>query len=47
MLSNQRQIIEQAKFPYSTLGEAFQKQIETIEKQGEKRKQLNIMEGNK
>ena len=32
--SNQRQIIEQAKFTYSTLGKAFEKQIKTIEDQG-------------
>ena len=34
--SNQQQIIEQAKFTYSPLGKAFQKQIKTIEDQGEK-----------
>ena len=34
--SNQQQIIEQAKFTYSTLGKAFLKQIKTIENQGEK-----------
>ena len=34
--SNQQQIIEQAKFTYSPLGKAFEKQIETIEDQGEK-----------
>ena len=34
--SNQKQIIEQAKFTYSPLGKAFEKQIETIEDQGEK-----------
>ena len=34
--SNQQQIIEQAKFTYSSLGKAFEKQIETIEDQGEK-----------
>ena len=28
--SNQQQIIEQAKFPYSSLGKAFEKQIKTI-----------------
>ena len=28
--SNQQQIIEQAKFPYSSLGKAFEKQIRTI-----------------
>ena len=32
--SNQRQIIEQAKFTYSTLGKAFEKQEKTIEDQG-------------
>ena len=34
--SNQQQIIEQAKFTYSTLGKAFGKQTKTIEDQGEK-----------
>ena len=34
--ANQRQIIEQAKFTYSPLGKAFEKQIKTIEAQGEK-----------
>ena len=34
--SNQKQIIEQAKFTYSPLGKAFEKQIKTIEDQGEK-----------
>ena len=36
MLSNQRQIIEQAKFSYSPLGKAFEKQTKTIEDQGKK-----------
>ena len=36
MPSNPNQIIEQAKFTYSPLGEAFGKQIKTIEDQGEK-----------
>ena len=41
--SNQQQIIEQAKFTYSPLGKAFEKQIETIEDQGKnKQKQLKI-----
>ena len=31
--SNQKQIIEQAKFTYSPLGKAFEKQIKTIEDQ--------------
>ena len=32
--SNQQQIIQQAKFTYSPLGKAFEKQIKTIEDQG-------------
>ena len=35
LLSNQQQIIEQAKFTYSPLGKAFEKQIKAIEDQGE------------
>ena len=31
---NQKQMIEQAKFTYSPLGKAFEKQIKTIEDQG-------------
>ena len=34
--SNQQQIIEQTKFTYSPLGKTFEKQIKTIEDQGEK-----------
>ena len=34
--SDQQQIIEQAKFTYSPLGKAFEKQIKTIEDQGQK-----------
>ena len=34
--SNQRQIIEQAKFTYSPLGKAFEKQTKIIEDQGKK-----------
>ena len=34
--SNQQQIIEPAKFSYSPLGKAFEKQIKTIEDQGPK-----------
>ena len=34
--SNQQQIIEQAKFTYSPLEKAFEKQIKTIEDQGQK-----------
>ena len=36
LLSNQQQIIEQAKFIYSPLGKAFEKQIKTVEDQGKK-----------
>ena len=34
--SNQQQIIEQARFTYSSLGKAFEKQVNTIEDQGKK-----------
>ena len=34
--SDQSRIIEQARFTYSPLGKAFEKQIKTIEDQGEK-----------
>ena len=34
--SNQQQITEQAKFTYSPLEKAFEKQIKTIEDQGQK-----------
>ena len=34
--STQQQITEQAKFTYSPLGKAFEKQTKTIEDQGEK-----------
>ena len=34
--SNQQKIIEQAKFAYSPLGKDFEKQIKTIEDQGQK-----------
>ena len=43
--SNQQQIIEQAKFTYSPLGKAFQKQIKTIKDQGEK--QIKAIQDNK
>ena len=36
--SDQSRIIEQAKFTYSPLGNAFEKQIKTIKEQGEKKK---------
>ena len=42
--SNQQQIIQQAKFAYSPLGKAFEKQIKTIENQGKKQvKQFKII----
>ena len=41
MPSNQQQIIEQAKFTYSPLGKAFEKQTKSIEDQGEKQIQAN------
>ena len=44
LLSNQQQIIEQTKFTYSPLGKAFDKQIKTIEDQGEKQVDaLNVL----
>ena len=42
--SNRQQIIEQAKFTYSPLGKAFDKQIKTIEDQG--KKNYKILEKN-
>ena len=36
MTPNQQQIIQQAKFTYSPLGKAFEKQTKTIKDQGEK-----------
>ena len=45
MPSNQQQIIEQAKFTYSPLGKAFDKQTKTIEDQGEK--QIKAIKDNK
>ena len=35
--SNQQQIIEQAKFTYSPLGKAFEKETKRIEDQGKKK----------
>ena len=43
--SNQQQIIDQAKFTYSPLGKAFEKQIKTIEDQG--KKQVDALENSK
>ena len=42
---NQQQIIEQAKFTYSSLGNAFEKQTKTIKDQGEK--QIKATQDNK
>ena len=42
MLFTQRQITEQAKFSYSLLGKAFEKQTKMIENQGEK--QIKVLE---
>ena len=39
--SNQQQIIEQDKFTYSPLGKAFEKQVKTVEDQGQK--QINAL----
>ena len=36
LLSNQKQIIEQTKFTYSSLEKAFEKQTKRIEDQGKK-----------
>ena len=43
--SNQQQIIQQAKYAYSPLGKAFEKQIKTIENQG--KKQVKAIQHNK
>ena len=45
--SNQQQIIEQAKFTYSPLGKAFEKQAKTIKDQGEKQIKTIEEESNK
>ena len=42
--SNQQQIIQQAKFTYSPLGKAFEKQTKTIKYQGNK--QVKAIQGN-
>ena len=45
--SNQQQIIEQAKFTYSPLGKAFEKQLKTIKDQGQKQVDaLNTLKSN-
>ena len=44
--SNQRQIIEQAKFTYSPLGKAFEKQTKTI-KDYQRTKQVKAIQDNK
>ena len=43
--SNQQQIIEQAKFTYSPLGKAFEKETKTIEDQ--RKKQVKTIQDNK
>ena len=43
--SNQQQLIQQAKFTYSPLGKALEKQIKTIEDQG--KKQVKAIQDNK
>ena len=43
--SNKQQIIEQAKFTYSLLGKAFEKQIKAIEDQGQK--QIKAIQDNR
>ena len=43
--SNQQQIIEQAKFTYSPLGKAFEKQTKIIEDKGEK--QIKAIQDNR
>ena len=45
--SNQQQIIQQARFTYSSLGKAFEKQIKTIEDRGQKQVEaLNTLKSN-
>ena len=45
--SNQQQIIEQTKFTYSPLGKVFEKQMKTIEDQGQKQiEALNTLKSN-
>ena len=34
--SNQQQIIEQARFTYSSIGKVFEKRLKTVEDQGKK-----------
>ena len=47
MPSNQQEIIEQAKFTYSPSGKAFEKQIKTMEDQGQKQVEaLNSLKSN-
>ena len=45
--SKQQQVIEQARFTYSPLGKAFEKQIKTIQDQGKKQVDaLNTLKSN-
>ena len=41
LISNQKQMIQQAKFTYSPLGKAFEKQIKTVEDQ--RKKQIDAL----
>ena len=43
--SDQSKVMEQAKFTYSPLGQALEKQIKTIEDQGEK--ETKVIKGNR
>ena len=43
--SNQKPLIEQAKFNYSPLGKAIEQQIKTIKEQGEKQIKANKSKG--
>ena len=45
---DQRRVIEQAKFAYSLLGKAFEKQTKTIEEQGQKQSEaLEVLDPEK
>ena len=44
---DQRRVIEQAKFTYSSLGKVFEKQTKSIEIQREKKKKKKTIEENK
>ena len=44
--SGRNQIIEQAKFTYSPLRKAFEKQVKTTEDQEKKKKEIKKVENN-